>query len=348
MRRGIRFSVIGIFLLALTAPVRAAEPPPLPPELSEAIAKLKSWRASFATLRIQWKWKNRGQVIERVPELKDDEARLEGWYHLDELLWTDRQLVRHDTHVFENGRLAKRDLAARNAKLQFGASYEGNTQFPEQLGAKRAGAGTEWHFRTAMPLHQVYYYDNSWLSERIDRHSATFVGSKEIGGSKCVGLQVPPGSAETLWLDLEHDGLVRKAEIELRYGVAWECTEFMRVPSGQWFANRGFYFMHDAENPYEFEVLDVQLNEQVPNREFDPPPINDRTIIVDRSGGLLGIPPGRKKSPARPPAPLAEPANLPRGARIDAVPRSNHAFWVTVLGLSAVTLFMGWRLRSRS
>jgi hypothetical protein len=336
-----------LFSALLSVRAAAQERPPDPaPELAEAIAKLKTWRRSFATLRVTWKWANPGQLIERMPDLHDDEAKLASWYQVYELVWTDSQLARLTTQSFEHGRLAKWNISARNAKLQFSAEFVGDDRFPHELWARPAGPGTKWHFYESQAMHKVYNYNNTWLTDLFDRYPPVSAGVEVIGGSRCAGYRVIPESSETLWLDLEHDGLVRRVDVD-PWGISWECTEYQQTKTGRWFPKRGEYRLTNKDTPYWFEVASVTMNEPFPAREFDPPPIDANTVVIDPSYLLTRIPPGRK-NPMPATAPETDSPLSPIADPIVALPGSHRGLWLAVLCLSLVFVVLGWRLRCRT
>ena len=216
-----------------------------------------------------------------------------------------------------------------------------------ELGAKLAGPGTEWNFEECQPLYKVHQYNNQWITDLFDRYAPIDVGIQEIKGSRCVGYRVIPDSPETLWFDLNHDGLVRKVEVSANvHADDWECTEFQQTNTGRWFPKRGTYrFANESE--YQFEVVAVTMNEPFPASEFEPPPIDEQTIVVDRTGGLLGIQKKKKNTDSSTLTSNGTPPAVPKSPLI-AVPSSKTWIWVLAVFLSVLCLIVGWRSRQQS
>jgi hypothetical protein len=304
-------------------------------ELDKAVAKLKSWRESFVTLRIGYRWSNSAQLTARIPELSQDQQRLAGWYHEFEWVWTDRQLFRQAELVFEDRQLVKRELKANNKQMSFVATYEKDTKAPTELAAGRP-SNSPW---VCPPLHRVLGPRNTWLTEFIDRNSVTPVELRAIDGTRCIGFQFGEQSSETIWLDCEHDGLVRR--LETIDGTWWTCSEFQKEKTGRWFPWRGTYHSSgDApEDVYSFEVVSVALNEPMPEREFAPPKADESTVVIDRTGGLLKpANPRKAQTPTSSPSQDTDPVSA-RSFR--AAPRSHRWVWLGSLGAAVLFLIAG-------
>lgn len=345
------WSLCSVIALAVgvTQPGFAETQPPEAAQaaLVDAIAKLKAWRGSFSTLRVQYKWANPSQLVARLPALKDDERKLAGWYHETEWSWTDRQLARESTQHFEDDLLKTREVWGYNQRLAFSAIYEGDSRFPKQLVAGPAGLGHSPQIRPCVPLHMLCFPKEAWLPDLIEKNSTVPVRQAEIHGSTCVGFRMNAEATDVIWLDPQHDGLVRRTESNA--GLNWECTEFQQLKSGRWFPRRGHYAAAGAsDQPYWFEVLAVEMNQPMPASDFEPPPFDSTTTVTDRTHGLLEAA-SRRRPPRTVASAAAEPATTAAPQRaITATPHRSLWLWRAALVASVLVLLSAWFRRGNS
>jgi hypothetical protein len=341
-----RLYSLGLVLLVASqwcCHVEAAFPGDDSGELENAVRMRREWLASFSTLRFRFRWSNPGQLKKRFSELRSDESLLSGFYNEVEYIWTDRGFLSESAQDFENASLLRSLRKGRNAKLQFDATFNGDAKFPSYLEVKPVTQGARLSFSSPMPLFDLYDGTIGWY-HFVGINQVVCVGTTVIDGSRCVGYRAAATDPCVHWLDLEHDGLPRRAVPEVKHAWAWECTEWQKTNSGRWFPKKGTYHIAAEPEEYWFEVTEVVMNENQPPERFALPAINEQTTIMDPSH-LLPPRPKRKRLTQSASVPPSTP--LPAEGYFRARPSNAAWIWKWSLYTSAALLLFGILSRIR-
>lgn len=260
---------------ALQALAEGSQPEPTRAELDaalqEATAKLDTWRKSFKTLKHTYKT----SYPTAGPEKQSK------WETTTEITWNDRDFCRRIDDVYENGVETAYRIMGQNDRVHWELSCK-NSQLecqelkllPIDASYRFHSASQSWHSWALGPNQNLTFIDRTHL-EPIKP-----IGLRVIHGAKCVGFVYVDRGTSPIWLDLEHDGLVRLVGGQTY--TSWECVEVQKTSTGQWFPKAVLhrYGTTKFEDAEVIEVLDVEFNPEVADDEFEPPAMDDATKIV--------------------------------------------------------------------
>lgn len=268
--------------------------------------RLEEWRREIVNLRMVW---------ERRSMKMPNQAALPEWtvpgsqqeYPLSsrsEWIWTDRRMELLELGSFSSrdGRRTSVTTEVFNGQkgIAFRASYDTPSDGAETLKdllIYKTGAGAPFVSSERLPLRGLYWLGGAqWLPEKLMEWTWTFEGIEDVAGSRCARIATVDQThrapsllrIKTLWLDLEHDCLVRRYRNwtipESGSGTDFMVDEFQRLEKGIWFPKRGRRQLQGSAEPYEnqlWEVTEVAINELLDHQRFEPPAPQIGTIVTD-------------------------------------------------------------------
>ncbi|HUY90187.1 MAG TPA: hypothetical protein VMV10_15730 [Pirellulales bacterium] len=318
--------------------------------LDEINRRLIEWRNSFVNLRAVWE-------LRSLPETNEE---LEEWGPTPDLanpavgqlsvrrewIWAD-----HGLDLFEgqfsfnkDGTSKYRTVDVFNGQkgVVFRANYErppgGSEQFKD-LRVRGVGSGSPISSVERVPTEGIYWPGfAAWLPEMFSKWDWNFQGIENVSGERCARIAAEwpnlAGAVETLWLDLEHDCLVRrKCRLATRemLGGDFIVDEFQKLDVGIWFPKRGRIQL--GVTPHEnqlFVVTVAEANQSLDLARFDPPKPAVGTV-VDQNGKVY-----KHGAPAVPPGEGARSNDSPAGdnsklapSRLSAAPPTWNWLWLS-------------------
>jgi hypothetical protein len=334
--------------------------------LDEIKRRLTDWRSSFVNLRVVWELRKLPETTE--PELawsappdaqegklwerkewiwaedRDGLDLVEWWSFFD----SDGSVKAHSRDVYKGEKDAV--LRAQYARLKEGA--------PEEF--VRLELWGPWARRASpvmrMPLWGLFWGGvgpGTWLADVLSQRQCKLEEIEEIDGQPCARLttaergpggQPMPGFEfiEVLWLDLNHDCLVRRrrspAVAQQSDGLDFIVDEFQRLDEGIWFPKRGRMQTgstrpdgsRDPNEVQMFVVTEAGVNQSLDLARFETPAPTVDTFVTDyRTGASYknGVEAVSRPGPAR---------FVPQPMPGSVVP--DWAFWAT--GLASVSMVL--------
>lgn len=132
-----------------------------------------------------------------------------------------------------------------------------------------------------------------WLPSILDKWKWELETVEDVAGQPCARLAATRDDSpftDVLWLDLEHDCLVRRHRYRKLSGI-WDTEadeivdEFQRLEGGIWFPKRGRSQL--AGTPHEnhlFVVTEAAVNVSLDLARFEPPTPREGTVVIDNIG----------------------------------------------------------------
>ncbi|HEX5444693.1 MAG TPA: hypothetical protein VFW87_12715 [Pirellulales bacterium] len=350
--------------------VRADDPPSI--DLSEITRRLAQWRASFVNLRAVWELrtlpKTDGAVVDWPPAPAPETASL---FSRIEWIWADHGLdLLERCSFYKHGSSGGHTTEAFNGPsgVVFRAEYrktspEAREEFV-QLMLLDLGVGKPISVLSRAPFRGLYWSGTAqWLPEILSEWDWKLEAIETIGGAPCARIVAAQPYiedvefTEILWLDLNHDFLVRRHSSPAvpRRRASWDfiVDEFHRLDGGVWFPKRGRIQLGgrgagEAPAPSEnqvFVVTEASVNDSIELRRFDPPEPAAGTVVIEQ-----GKPPykhGASQAPHRVSAvtqqnAAADDVSGAPHAVSAAPPMAGSVLWSVVLGgMSVLFLFTG-------
>lgn len=285
-------------------PVRADDPEKV--DLAEITRRLTDWRASFVNVRVVWELRSlpesKEDVDEWPPPPDPETARL---FARKEWIWADHGLNRLEHWFFfhQDGSSKVHAIDAFNGPK--GLVFRAQFQKPTEEGPEKFLDLQIFDLGVGKPISRIeldategLYWPGfaQWLPELLSESEWKFEEIDELCGERCariarhVSMQPPlTDYVQVLWLDLNHDSLVRSRR-ERSLAGEWTAggrdfivDEFQRLDSRIWFPKRGRTQLGGM--PHEnhlFVVTDAAVNESVDLARFDPPAPAVGTAVVDQ------------------------------------------------------------------
>lgn len=358
---GISNCLIVVAFLAWTCgivvPVRAENSDEI--DLDEITRRLTEWRASFVNLRVVWELRSLPETDEAVdewpPPPDPDEGNL---FTRQEWIWADHGLDRLEdwSFFYEDGTSKFHRIDGYNGPkgVAFRAHFQKVTEdAPEKyidLRLSDLGTGKPISHIEHDATEALYWPGFAeWLPEILSKWKWELEEVEDIGGQPCARIAATRDEGtefalcEVLWLDLDHDCLVRRHRQRTLSGVWGKgrdfiVDEFQRLDAGIWFPNRGRSQLGGI--PHEnhlFVVTEVAVNESLDLTKFDPPTPPVGTAVVGH---------GRSYTYGTSQAPMATSASSPNSAasnsdaesrnRSAAPPMPSWFWWAGALASMAV------------
>lgn len=317
------------------------------PSLDEVIQRLNDWKDSFTNLRVVYEVRNPGQWLTRKPELAQP-GDLDGYYRRYEFIYTDSGRIRLECHSYEAGRLVEREIHGNDGRLAYAAEFVGgdvNGTIPTELRLMRVPPSGRPALQEITPLTELWRARGDWLGKILQRADPILLGYDKIDGARCVGLHRAPDDVHTLWLDLKHDCLPRlQRPDEGVEGWSFHVEEFVKLDNGRWFPKRGTQTI-GKDDPYDWEVTEAVVNEQISPARFNPPRRGPRTRVWDFTGPT----PKLARSDRIPQADRSPTVTSPDPeGLIAAVLPNRYGLWIGLLIGAAAFLVTGIWLRKHS
>ena len=260
------------------------------PDLAYAIRELKAWRSKFATIRVEYAWQNREQLLARFPEL----AKNNKW---DDFLchklwiWTDSEKLRFESNKHESGFVVRRSHKGTDGELLWGAmskrGIEESLRWENMRIAPRGPKSPQSVGLDVAPVRNLWMSGTAlWLGDYLEKYPPSSVQVAEYAGCRCLKLVY---GKNALFLDLDHNCLPRLFEpppYDGRFaGFRYENEEFLRLPEGIWFPQRGTYRQVLENTDYTWKLTKVVLNEHFSKDLFRPPEPTPGTLLIDETPG---------------------------------------------------------------
>lgn len=321
MRHCFRKWLIALVILAwnsgLPGPVHAEDTDKI--DLNEISRRLAEWRGSFVNVHATWEIRSLPGTDEPVGEWSappdPESASLVG---REEWIWADHGLDLHEIWAFlypEGGsEFHNRDVFNGPKGIVFQASFQQPRQGAEaftRLALRKVGTEKPQSAKVRLPVHGLFWPGlGAWLPEILSEWKWKPEEIENISGDPCARISAEwpkiPGFFEILWLDLNHDCLVRRqrspATKEGRPGRDFIIDEFQRLEGGIWFPKRGRFQAGGKPNSNQlFVVTEAAVNQSLDMARFEPPAPAAGTRVDDH---------GRVYTHGAPAAPEGDGASL--------------------------------------
>lgn len=277
-------ALISFVGLLVVTPCLAEEP-----DLAHAIRELKAWRSKFATIRVEYKWQTRNELLARFPEL-DENQKWDDYLCHDLWIWTDTGMLRREWNVREAAQLAWRSHNGTDGDIRWGAQSkrDSNSKLWESMNiSPRGPSSPQAGGLIVEPIYELWAHNEAlWLGDYLEQHVKQADGVVDHNGHRCLKVKF---KIDTLYLDLEHNCLPRLVAPPPPDGRFMnfenEVEEFQLLPEGIWFPKRGRLRQVTQEAYKTWEVSKVTLNEQFSKEMFQPPEPTPGTLLVDTTPG---------------------------------------------------------------
>lgn len=295
-------------LASLTNACTAVEPEKV--DLGYLTEQLTLWQSSFANIHAVWELRSlpEGKAVETWTEFKPSSDSPPP-FALDEWIWADHGLDRFESFAFHNkpGATQVRTIDVFNGpeQITFRADYRKSPDRPEEFKqlsvGDGSGVGKPVSLKSRTPLDGLYWPAGAmWLPEMLGRWNWKLEGIEDVLGNPCariVATQAEVTDAqlvEILWLDLNHNCLVRRHKSPLvpkrRLGKDFIVDEFQLVDGQIWFPIRGRLQMYSNPSKSEleqtFQVTKVEFNQSLDLAKFRPPAPVMGTVVSDGHGNV--------------------------------------------------------------
>lgn len=339
--------------------------------LEEITRRVTEWRSSFVNVRVVWELRSLPETDKALdewpPPLDPDGARLFG---RREWIWADHGLdLLEDWFFFhEDGSSKVHSINAFNGpkRVVFSANFrKPAADVPEQYLGRQLfdlGVGKPISSISRDAVEGLYWPGFAeWLPEVLSKWEWKLEAVEDIHGQPCARIAARRDETadlawfEVLWLDLDHDCLVRRHRARslagqfVQGGRDFVVDEFQRLDEGIWFPKRCRSQLGGTRHENHLIVVtEVAVNESVDLARFDPPPPREVTVASDnaadgRSGGSVnGV------SAAAQPESAA--ANTNMALRRSAERRTPSWLWWSAALASVSVVFLGagfWLSRHR-
>lgn len=374
-----KWSIAAVLLAwccARVAPIRADESANI--DLDEIKRRVTEWKGSFVNLRAVWEVRSLPETNEEIdigssppdPESAKVFAR-------DEWIWADHGLDLYDEQTFfhddGSAKIHAIDVFNGPKGVAWRADMNRPSKGPEQfrnLQLFGLGVGKPVSIKDRVPLRGLYWSGSAhWLSDVLLEWNWKLEGLETVGGEACARIVATrPDVAdativEILWLDLNHDCLVRRYKVPavpMRWaGRDFVVDEFQRLEGDIWFPKRGRIQLGSkgrdgaagANENQLFIVTEAAVNQSLDLARFDPPTPPTGTHVSDRGKSYrFGVSTGQGPMGANSKA-SGEPPFDPNGimSRVHAAPPSaSWIVWSSALAaMSVVLLGAGFWLSQR-
>ncbi|HJT31883.1 MAG TPA: hypothetical protein VJ783_07495, partial [Pirellulales bacterium] len=242
-------------------------------DLEEITRRLTQWRASFHNLRLVWELRSLPKTKEAVVEWPPPpDPTTSSLFSRREWIWGAEglELLEERSFFYPDGGSEMHSIEAFNVPkdLVFLANFQQPPRGAEKLvklvlDGSTDGKPPSEKMRT--PLQSLYWPDRAaWLPEILAHGDWKVDKIEDVGGDPCARLAAEqPYSVQgvglgDLWLDLNHDCLVRRHRRRgtgTVLGDDFIVDEYQQLEGGVWFPKRGR--MQFAGSPYDNELFVV-------------------------------------------------------------------------------------------
>lgn len=334
--------------------------------LDEIQRRLAQWRASFVNLRIVWESRSLPESLATVDEWSappdPNSAKL---FARQEWIWADHglDLLEDQSFFDEAGNSEQHTIEVFNGpkgvvfRAYLNTPPGGSEEF-RNLELLGLGVGKPVSMKERVPTRGLYWSGTAeWLPEKLAEWNWRLEAVETIAGEPCARIATQHSGTpdtdfvEILWLDLNHDCLVRRFRSPAiegrRAGRDFIVDEFQRLDGDIWFPKRGRIQLGSGgtalnENQL-FVVTEAAMNQSLDLTRFEPPSPRVGTSVSDHGRtyryGVSNAPEPKitHKNPMGDPPPGAV-----YGGSSAAPPRPGWQVWsIVLIMISAVFLVLG-------
>ncbi|HEX5444774.1 MAG TPA: hypothetical protein VFW87_13125 [Pirellulales bacterium] len=320
--------------------------------MAEITRRVTQWRGSFVNLRVVWELRSLPETDDAVVDWPAPPSPAEGrLFSRMEWIWADHGLdfLEDWSFFYEDGTSRIHSIEAFNGPkgVVFRALYRKSPNEPEEFKALHLdglGIGKPTSPKVRAPVEALYWPgDAAWLPEMLSKWTWTLGEFESVGGEPCARIEAtPPGAdanfTEIVWLDLEHDCLVRRYRRPslpgIRVGGDFIVDEFQQLEDGIWFPKRGRLQL--GGTPHEnhlFVVTEAAVNRALDLARFDPPAPVVGTVVDDHGRAYRH---GVSSASVAQPAPASLDARQARARALSAAPPTRGWFWSAFLATISI------------
>jgi hypothetical protein len=328
--------------------------------LDRITRRVTEWRNSFVNVRAVWELRSlpeTQQAVDEWPPPPDPETA--PLFARCEWIWADHglNLLEDWFFFYEDGTSKVHSIDAFNGPkgIVFRAHFQKpSADEPEKYVALQMfglGVGKPISHISIDPAEGLYWAMLAeWLPEVLSKWKWTLETVEDVGGQPCARIAARRDERmafDVLWLDLDHDCLVRRHRYrgvngQWAQGRDFIVDEFQRLDAGIWFPKLGRSQL--GSTPHEnhlIVVTEATVNESVDLARFDPPAPRAGTGVADNVGyfGRASAGPAERRSRAdQPPSATANAAAVPRRTAASAM--ASWVWWSAAL-VSVSIVFLG-------
>jgi hypothetical protein len=297
--------------------------------LDEISRRLGEWRSSFVNIRVVWEARALPETNDAIGEWPPPppEAETEPPFLRTEWIWADHglDLLEDRRYSYENGS-AQSDGHSTEVfngpkgivfRARFRKPAENEPEKLAQLELLGLGTGKPISALARTPMNGLYWPGTvQWLPSILSEWKWKLEEVESVGGEPCARIVATQpyvtdvSFEETIWLDLNHDCLVRRwrspAVPKRRAGRDFIIDEFQQT-DGIWLPKRGRLQLgglgsdgQPSRNRNQmFAVIEAAVNVSPDLGRFDPPTPIVGTVVLDHGrsytyGASKGPLPGAK------------------------------------------------------
>lgn len=363
MRYFLRNSIAAVIASFTCAGANPAYSDETTASLSEIVRRVTDWRDSFASLQVTWEVRSLpesdSEVVDWSAPPEPESARL---FARDEWIWADHglDLFEHRAFYWTEGAVGVHTKEVFNGPkgTVFRASFRkppGGAEQLDQLELSGLGTGKPTSRISRGPMDGLYSPGTAtWLPEILTSWNWKVESVDEVCGNPCVRISgrhpesTDVSSVHILWLDLNHDCLVRRYRRPVKGGFDFIVDEFQQLQNGIWFPKRGRRQLNST--PYEnhlIVVTEAYVNQPVDLARLEPPALEVGTVVNDGHGRIYRY--GVAHAPSVPNAnrDLVDPTTTV--SPLSAAPPSFNWLWYSgpMLCVSILLVLLGFRLQAR-
>lgn len=333
-------------------------------DLAEIARRVTAWRASFVNVRVVWEVRGLPETNETVVEWPPPpDAGSGSLFGRQEWIWADHglDLLEDRFFFYDDGSSRRHSIETFNGPkgVVFRAQFRKPKDGPEELEdllLQGLGAGKPISAFTRTPMWGLYWPNSAqWLPELLSEWKWNLAAIEDVGGEPCARIEaVQPGDlgvdfTEILWLDLNHDCLVRRqsspAIAGRRTSRDFIVDEFQRLEGAIWFPKRGRLQLGGTQSNDNqiFVVADAAVNQSIDLTRFEPPTPAVGTVVDDHGRSYrYGVPAPAVQQSANVNAAGTKSGEMPGGASA-APPTPGWLWWSAgLVSVSVVFLVAGF------
>lgn len=325
-------------------------------DLQEITRRLTQWRASFVNVRVEWELRSLPETDTAFADWPPPpDADAGSSFSREEWIWADHglDLLEERDFFYPDGGSRVHSIEAFNGPkgVVYRAQYRRLSEDkPEQfsdllLAGMETGKPTSRKVRT--PVNFLYWASHAaWLPELLTKWKWEFDAIETVGEDLCARI-VPAdpeksASVGALWVDLNHDCLVRRQRrLEVRgqiLGGDFIVDEYQQLEGGIWFPKRGRTQL--GGTPHEnhlFVVTEAEINQSLDLARFDPPVPAIGTAVEDHGRSYVHGAAARQLVEQQ--ATLNR-ADVSKPRAISATPPTSNWLWWSAALASTAVLFL--------
>lgn len=340
--------------------------------MEEVTRRVTEWRSSFVNVHVVWELRTLPETDEAVDEWPPPpEPETAPLFARREWFWADHGLdLLEDWFFFHaDGTSKAHSIDAFNGPkgFTFRAHFEkpavSEPENYRDLQLLGLGVGKPISRMARDAMDGLYWSEFAeWLPQVLSKWKWTLEEVEQVGGAPCARISARREESakftwvEVLWLDLNHDCLVRRRRqraLNGQWGRAGDfiVDEFQRLDAGIWFPKRARSQLGTIPHENHLVVITkATVNESLDLSRFDPPAPRPGTAVVDNVGYFGRAPAGLKNqgSEAGQTDPAVANANM-AFHRSAAGPTPSWFWWSATLASLSI-LFLGagfWFSRHR-